>query len=92
MHHYSIERQQDGSVMIQDGQKFLGPVELIRHHGHILDGFLTKPAIACNRRSDQLPMAWPSVTYLELEQALYDEAERRKLKVCILPVWSFYCH
>lgn len=86
MHHYSIERQSDGLVMIQDGQKFLGPVELIRHHSHILDGFLTKPAIPCNRRPDQLPMAWPSVTYLELEQALYDEAEKRKLKVTL---WLF---
>ena len=66
--------------MIQDGQKFIGPVELIKHHRDKLDGFLTKPTIPCERPPGY-PLAWPGVTYHELETALYDFAERSNLKV-----------
>ena len=87
IHHYCIERQPDGSVMIPDGRKFPGPVELIRHHSQYLDGFLTKPKIPCARPNGTVPMAWPGVTMLELEQILLEEAENQKLnKVCYVPL------
>jgi len=79
IHHYCIERQPDGSVMIPDGRKFPGPVELIHHHSKYLDGFLTKPKIPCARPNGTVPMAWPGVTMLELEQILLEEAESQKL-------------
>ena len=61
--------------MIPDGRKFAGPVELIQHHSQYLDGFLTKPRIPCARPNGTVPMAWPGVTMLELEQILLEEAE-----------------
>ena len=67
--------------MIQDGKKFIGPVELIKHHRENLDGFLTKPKIPCERPPGY-PIAWPGVPYTQLEAALYDFAEKKKLKVC----------
>ncbi len=81
MHHYSIERQPDGSVMITDGKKFKGPVELITHHRKFQDGFLTKPVIPCNRPEGSAPMAWPGVTMLELEKCLLRKAESMGLSV-----------
>jgi hypothetical protein len=79
VHHYSIERQPDGSVMIQDGRPFAGPVELIHHHSQYLDGFLTKPKIPCSRPDGKAAMAWPGVTMLELELILLEEADRMKI-------------
>jgi len=77
VHHYCIERQPDGTVMIPDGRKFPGPVELIQHHSQYLDGFLTKPRVPCARPNGTVPMAWPGVTMLELEQILLEEAETK---------------
>jgi hypothetical protein len=65
--------------MIPDGRKFPGPVELVQHHMQYLDGFLTKPKVPCARPIDTVPMAWPEVTMLELEQILLEEAEAQKL-------------
>ena len=79
IHHYCIERQNDGTVMIPDGRRFPGPVELIHHHSQYLDGFLTKPKIPCARPNGMVPMAWPGVTMLELEQILLEEASNQKL-------------
>ena len=81
MHHYSIERQPDKRVMIQDGKPFAGPVELIQHHEMVLDGFLTRPTKPCERLPDQAPMAWPGVTMLDLEKLLIDKADSLNLKV-----------
>ena len=67
--------------MIQDGKRFKGPVELINHHEKQLDGFLTKPTLPCERNRDQVPMAWPGVTMLELERALIEKAESLNLQV-----------
>ena len=80
IHHYSIERQPDGTVMIQDGKKFKGPVELVNHHKKTLDGFLTKPTVECERPTGTTPMAWPGVTIHELELILQEQAQRRGLK------------
>lgn len=79
VHHYSIERQPDGQVMIPDGRPFPGPVELIHHHSQYLDGFLTKPRVPCSRPDGAAPMAWPGVTMLELEMILLEEAEKQKI-------------
>lgn len=80
IHHYSIERKPDGTVMIQDGRRFPGPVELVRHHKTRIDGFLTKPSKEC-KRPQGYPIAWPGVTYLDLEKLLVEAANGRKLKV-----------
>lgn len=47
--HYHIQRHSDGMVAIEDGTKFLGPVELVHHHQHALDGLLAKLTEPCNR-------------------------------------------
>ena len=81
VHHYSIERQPDGTVMIQEGKKFKGPIELVNHHKKQLDGFLVKPAIPCDRPSGITPQAWPGVSTFELEQILQEKAQLKGLKV-----------
>jgi len=67
--------------MIQDGRRFSGPVELINHHKHNLDGFLTKPRIPCIRADGIVPMAWPGISMLELEQLVIEKALSRGLQV-----------
>lgn len=48
-HHYKIERCDDGFVKIEKGRKFIGPVELVKHHQFELDGLLVKPLVPCIR-------------------------------------------
>ena len=48
-HHYKIERCDDGYVKIEKGRKFIGPVELVKHHQLELDGLLAKPLVPCVR-------------------------------------------
>ena len=67
--------------MIQDGKKFKGPVELIEHHKKVLDGFLTRPNTPCERKPEQVPMAWPGVTMLELDKAILEKAGAMDAKV-----------
>lgn len=67
--------------MIQDGKRFSGPIELIRHHTNNLDGLLTKPIRPCSREKGTSPMAWPGVTYLDLDQMILDRTQTLKLKV-----------
>lgn len=78
IHHYSIELQSDGSVMIPDGRPFTGPIELIHHHSKHLDGFLVKPKVPCCRPRNMSPMAWPGVTMIELEKLLLREVEESR--------------
>ena len=47
--HYHIQRHSDGMVAIEDGKRFPGPVELVNHHQHALDGLLTRLTGPCNR-------------------------------------------
>jgi len=70
--------------MIQDGRRFPGPIELISHHKHNLDGFLTKPRIACIRPEGVVPMAWPGVTMVELELAVIEKATSKGLLVSVV--------
>ena len=69
--------------MIQDGRRFSGPVELINHHKHNLDGFLTKPRIPCILPEGVVPMAWPGISMLELEQLVIEKALSRGLQVSL---------
>lgn len=48
-HHYKIERCDDGYVKIEKGRKFIGPVELVKHHQVELDGLLARPLVPCIR-------------------------------------------
>jgi len=83
IHHYSMERQLGGEIMILDGRPFAGPVELIHHHSRYLDGFVTKPTIECQRPDGVAPLAWPGFTMLELEFELLEEAKKQGIKkVC----------
>jgi hypothetical protein len=51
VHHYRIDRQEDeeGTVKIDKGRNFLGPIELIKHHQKEQDGLITKPKVPCER-------------------------------------------
>lgn len=80
IHHYSMERQDGGEIMIPDGRPFAGPVELIHHHSRYLDGFVTKPTIECQRPDGVAPLAWPGFTMLELEFELLEEAKKQGIK------------
>lgn len=80
IHHYNMVRQDDGQVMIPDGRPFPGPVELIHHHSRYLDGFVTKPTVACQRPDGVAPLAWPGFTMLELEFELLEEAKKKGIK------------
>ena len=73
--------------MIQDGKKFPGPIELIRHHTNNLDGLLTKPVRPCVREKGTSPMAWPGVTYLDLDQMIIAKAKEKNLKACTKEVY-----
>jgi len=75
-----MERQLDGTVLIQDGRPFAGPIELIHHHSRFLDGFVSKPIIPCQRPPDVAPMAWPGFTMIDLEVELLQEAKKQGLK------------
>jgi len=75
--------------MIQDGRRFPGPVELINHHKHNLDGFLTRPRIPCVRPDGVVPMAWPGISMLELEQLVIEKALSRGLQVNIFVMYVF---
>jgi len=77
--------------MIQDGRRFSGPVELINHHKQNLDGFLTKPRIPCIRPEGVVPMAWPGISMLELEQLVIEKALSRGLQVKIYHIHSYIC-
>ncbi|XP_076462495.1 tyrosine-protein kinase SYK-like [Babylonia areolata] len=76
VHHYSIEKQVDGSYKIPEGKPFPGPVELIEHYQQHGEGFVTRPSEPCNRFSGQAPVAFRGITYLQLEKALLSEAKK----------------
>ncbi|XP_052774954.1 tyrosine-protein kinase SYK-like isoform X2 [Mya arenaria] len=78
VHHYSIEKQTDGTYMIPAGKKFLGPVELIAHHQQVKDGVITLLLTPCNRGDQQAPVAFRGMTYSDLEQELVRKANSIK--------------
>lgn len=74
VHHYSIEKQTDGSYMIPAGKKFPGPVELIQHHTQQKDGVITLLTVGCDRLPNQVPLAFRGMTYSDLERELITKA------------------
>nr|KAG5713979.1 hypothetical protein BaRGS_020307 [Batillaria attramentaria] len=76
VHHYSIEKQVDGSYKIPEGKPFRGPVELIQHYQANMDGFVTHPRTPCNRLPSQAPVAFRGITYHQLEKQLQLEAKK----------------
>ncbi|XP_041360389.1 tyrosine-protein kinase SYK-like [Gigantopelta aegis] len=78
VHHYIIEKQVDGQFMIPEGQKFPGPLTLIRHYEQHPAGFVTTPTIPCNRLPSQAPVAFRGMTYNDLEQEIISRAKSVK--------------
>ena len=76
MHHYSIEKQMDGTYKIPEGIPFASPVELIEFYQSHADGFITKLTRACTRLPGQSPVAFRGITYHQLEKALLIEARK----------------
>jgi hypothetical protein len=64
--HYKIERQEDGMVAIgRTGMRFVGPVELIRHHQSEQNGLVTRPLVPCNRTDENgSAVAFQPIKYL----------------------------
>ena len=79
VHHYSIEKQTDGTYMIPAGKKFIGPVELIMHHQSNQDGVITLLRTSCDRQQFQAPVAFRGMTYQDLEQELIKKVESIKV-------------
>ncbi|CAH8622004.1 unnamed protein product [Heterobilharzia americana] len=80
VHHYNVERQTDCSYRIQTGHKFIGPVELVKHHSTQLDGFLTLAQIPLNRPSGVSPLVLQGLNSDDLEQGLRVKAIEMGLK------------
>ena len=78
-------------VMIPDGQKFVGPVELVQHHSHNLDGLLVKPTLPCELGPTDKRFAYMGVSYLELERLLLKKAKSMKLEVRIFSIQKPKC-
>ena len=76
--HYKIDRQdQDGSVKIEKGRKFNGPIELIKHHQTAQDGLVTKPTIACDRPRGTQPIYYLFVNDSEFNKLVEDEIKNQ---------------
>ena len=80
VHHYKIDRQNDGTVKIDKGRNFLGPVELIKHHQNELDGLITKPLIACDRPKGTQPIYYLFINDAEFYKLVNDEINERLSK------------
>ncbi|RNA13561.1 tyrosine- kinase SYK [Brachionus plicatilis] len=80
VNHYKIERQEDGTVKIDKGRKFVGPVELVEYHKLELDGLITRPSIACNRPANILPINYLFIIDAEFYNLVEDEIGRQMTK------------
>jgi hypothetical protein len=54
VYHYKIDRQDDGTVKMDGGRKFNGPVELIKYHQTDMDGLVMRPQIPSERPKGKL--------------------------------------
>ena len=68
-YHYRIARQGDGSLAIEDGKRFPGPVELVQYHMTKLDGLLTTLRIPCSRALGVEPRGFRFVSAKEMKEA-----------------------
>ena len=68
-YHYRIARQGDGSLAIEDGKRFPGPVELVQYHKTKLDGLLTTLRTPCVRALGVEPRGFRFVSAKEMKEA-----------------------
>ena len=68
-YHYRIARQGDGSLAIEDGKRFPGPVELVQYHTTKLDGLLTTLRTPCSRAYGVEPRGFRFVSAKEMKEA-----------------------
>lgn len=76
-----MEMQYDGKVMIENGKKFPGPVELIEYHRTHRDGLLTYPTTPCNRPRGVSFVVFRGVSSADLETILLEKAKEIGMKV-----------
>ena len=84
IYHYAIERQHDGGVAIKDGNRFAGPVELVRHHEKKLDGLLCLLERPCCLSEGQKPRAYVDLSHEEMEDEIALVAQNQGLSVSAL--------
>ena len=68
-YHYRVARQGDGSLAIEDGKRFPGPVELVQYHTTKLDGLLTTLRSPCSRAYGVEPRGFRFVSAKEMKEA-----------------------
>ena len=73
-YHYRIARQGDGSLAIEDGKRFPGPVELLQYHTTKLDGLLTTLRTPCSRAYGVEPRGFRFVSAKEMKEATKEAA------------------
>ena len=81
IYHYAIERQHDGGVAIKDGNKFIGPVELMKHHESKLDGLLCLLERPCCLPEGQEPRAYGDLSHEEMGNEIALVAQNQGLSV-----------
>ena len=67
--HYHIQHHQDGKYGIEDGPRFVSPVELIDYHRANQGGLLTTLTKPCNRPNGVEPKVYTNVNYSDVEAA-----------------------
>jgi hypothetical protein len=67
--HYHIQHHPDGKYGIEDGPRFVSPVELIDYHRANQGGLLTTLTKPCNRPDGLEPKVYTNVNYSEVEAA-----------------------
>ena len=83
-----METQFDGRVMIENGKKFTGPVELIEYHRTHRDGLLTYPTVSCSRAPNESYVVFRGVSSADLEHVLLEKAKEMGIKVSQMSVGS----
>lgn len=76
-----METQGDNRVMIENGKKFPGPVELIEYHRTHRDGLLTYPTIPCSRSPNESYVVFRGVSSADLEHILLEKARELGIQV-----------
>lgn len=80
-----METQVDGRVMIENGKRFPGPVELIEYHRTHRDGLLTYPTISCNRAPNEAYIVFRGISSADLETKLMEKAREMGIRVSQTP-------
>ncbi|XP_070564164.1 tyrosine-protein kinase SYK-like isoform X2 [Ptychodera flava] len=72
--HYELKAHGNGMIAIEDGKRFTGPIELIRHHQAHLDGLLTKLVRPCNLPEGEFAVTFEGMNRRELRESLHQAA------------------